>query len=240
MNRKRCLILGASGGIGEAVVHRVIEDGYAAAVQYFTNEDKIRTIQQGIPEDQWAGSFQADLSTKEGMQAFFRVLPPEWDAVVFAGGHMYSGLFQHMEEEDMDALYYVHVKSLWMTARHVLPYMIQQKQGNIAVVSSIFGTEGASMEVAYSSVKGAQNTFVKGLAQELAPSHIRVNAVAPGLIQTKMNGHLTLEDLQALENDIPMGRAGTPEEVADAVGFLLSRSSRYVTGQILHVNGGWC
>lgn len=96
------------------------------------------------------------------------------------------------------------------------------------------------MEVAYSSVKGAQNTFVKGLAQELAPSHIRVNAVAPGLIQTKMNGHLTLEDLQALENDIPMGRAGTPEEVADAVGFLLSRSSRYVTGQILHVNGGWC
>ncbi|WP_027954269.1 elongation factor P 5-aminopentanone reductase [Halobacillus kuroshimensis] len=239
MSRKRCLILGASGGIGEAIVHRVVEDGWAAGVQYYTNEEKIRSMQQDVPKDQWAGAFQGDLSTEDGLNAFLNLLPAEWDAVIFAGGHMYSGMFQDMDAEDMDALYYVHVKALWMTTRHVLPYMIQQKHGNIIVISSIFGTEGASMEVAYSSVKGAQNTFVKGLGRELAPSHIRVNAVAPGLIQTKMNGHLTLEDLQALENDIPMGRAGTPDEVADAAGFLLGGASRYVTGQILHVNGGW-
>lgn len=239
MNRKRCLILGASGGIGEAIAHRVLEDGWAAGVQYYTNEEKIRSMQQDVPEDQWAGAFQGDLSTEEGLNAFLDLLPAEWDAVIFAGGHMYSGLFQDMDAGDMDALYYVHVKALWMTTRHILPYMIQQKLGNIIVISSIFGTEGASMEVAYSSVKGAQNAFVKGLGQELAPSHIRVNAVAPGLIQTKMNEHLTLEDLQALENDIPMGRAGTPDEVADAAGFLLGGDSRYMTGQILHVNGGW-
>ncbi|RWZ60429.1 SDR family oxidoreductase [Halobacillus fulvus] len=236
---KRCLVIGASGDIGAAVASKLVEQGYQVGLHYFSNESSIASIQNGIPASNRLNPVQGDLSSRDGLDRFLKSLDNDWDALVFSGGHAWNGLFQEMSLEEMDQLYHVHVKALWAITRHILPSMIQKKKGNIVVVSSIFGEEGASTEVAYSSVKGAQNSFVKGLAKEVGPSGIRVNAVAPGLIRTKMNQSLTGEDWQVLEDDIPVGRAGTSEEVAEAVSFLLSPKSSYITGHILKVNGGW-
>ncbi len=236
---KRCLIIGASGGIGQAIVQRVVDQGFSVGLHYNQSEQIIQELSEEIPDTQWGGKYQADLSTLDGIHSLLVHIDEEWDAVIFAGGHMYRGLFQDMKPDEMDELYLVHVKSLWMITQKVLPYMIRKKSGNILVISSIFGLEGASMEVVYSSVKGAQNSFVKGLAKEVAPSGIRVNGIAPGLIATKMNAHLAQEELDFLEDEIPLGRSGTPEEVAQTAGFLMSDKSSYITGQVIQVDGGW-
>ncbi|ARI77443.1 elongation factor P 5-aminopentanone reductase [Halobacillus mangrovi] len=236
---KRCLVIGASGEIGAAIVKRLAEAGYRVGVQFYSNYLAIEDLKSQIPTDQWEGAYQGDLGSSEGIREFLSILPNSWDAIVFSGGHLWKGLFQDMNEEDMDALYHVHTKAPWMITRHLLPAMIRMKRGNIVLISSIFGEEGASMEVAYSSVKASQLGFVKGLAKEVAPSGIRVNAITPGLINTKMNLELDVEELRVLEEDIPLGRSGTTREVADAVCFLLSEQSSYITGHSLKVNGGW-
>jgi 3-oxoacyl-[acyl-carrier protein] reductase len=117
--------------------------------------------------------------------------------------------------------------------------MVKKREGNIIVISSIWGIVGASCEVLYSMVKGGQNSFVKALAKELAPSNIRVNAIAPGAIKTRMLSNFTEEELKALEDEIPLGRLGNPNEVAQTVSFLASKNSSYITGQVISVNGGW-
>lgn len=236
---ERCLIIGASGEIGSATTLSLIEKGYDVCLQYNSNSQAIERLKEQIPADQWGGAVQSDLSTTDGIQEFLTLIENHWDAVVFCGGQLWKGLFQDMTESEMDGLYNVHVKAPWMITKHVLPSMIQHKRGNIVIVSSVFGEEGASMEVAYSSVKGAQISFAKGLAKEVAPSGIRVNAVTPGLIKTKMNQTLSIEEWKMLEEEIPLGRAGTPSEIADVICFLLSDQSSYITGHVLKINGGW-
>ncbi|MGP4067980.1 elongation factor P 5-aminopentanone reductase [Halobacillus sp. B29] len=236
---KRCLIIGASGEIGCSVTRTLVEKGYRVGLQYYSNLSRIEKLENQIPASQWLGAHKADLTTTEGIQAFLQIISKDWEAVVFCGGHLWKGLFQDMTDAEMDELYHVHLKAPWMISRHVLPFMIHNKAGNIVTVSSIFGEEGASMEVAYSSVKGAQISFVKALSKEVAPSGIRVNAVTPGVIASKMNNMLSSEEWNTLEGEIPLGRAGQPNEIADAISYLLSDQSSYVTGHVLRVNGGW-
>ncbi|MFQ3543266.1 SDR family oxidoreductase [Halobacillus rhizosphaerae] len=236
---KRCLIIGASGDIGAACARELIEDGYSVYLHYFSNESIITQLKQEIPASQWIGASQADLASDGGVASFINKIDPQWDAVVFAGGHHWRGLFQEMTPEDMDHLYYLHMKAPWLIAKHVLPEMISRKQGQMVIVSSIWGEEGASLEAAYSAVKGAQISFVKGLAKEVAPSGIRINAITPGLISSKMNADLSKEEIAELEDEIPLGRAGTCKEAAQSVAFLLSEKASYITGHILKVNGGW-
>ncbi|MGP4075155.1 elongation factor P 5-aminopentanone reductase [Halobacillus sp. K22] len=236
---KRCLIVGASGEIGSSVTQTLVEKGYLVGLQYHSNWRIIENLKNQTPESQWLGALQADLTTTVGIKAFLQLVSKEWEAIVFCGGHLWKGLFQDMTDVEMDELYHVHLKAPWMISRHVLPFMIHNKAGNIVIVSSVFGEEGASMEVAYSSVKGAQISFVKALSKEVAPSGVRVNAVTPGVIATKMNDMLSPEEWNTLEDEIPLGRAGQPYEIADAISYLLSDQSSYVTGHVLRVNGGW-
>ena len=159
--------------------------------------------------------------------------------VIFASGNAEFRLFQETSDELMDQMLNLHVKAPWKITRQVLPTMIQQHFGNIIFITSIWGNVGASYEVVYSSVKGAQNSFVKALAKEVGPSGVSVNAISPGFIDTKMNRLLSEEEKAQVISEIPVNRAGLPSEIAHAVSFLLDEKSRYIQGEILNVNGGW-
>ncbi|WP_181348637.1 elongation factor P 5-aminopentanone reductase [Thalassobacillus sp. CUG 92003] len=236
---RNCLILGASGGIGKATALQLAESGYNLCLQYYQNAHHLSDLQDAIHEDQWLGAIQADLSCSEGIQSFIAGLPYVFDAVVFTGGTSLRSLLQDSAEADMDKLYHLHVKSVWRITQHLLPDMLRKQEGHIIIVSSIWGEEGGSMESLYSSVKGAQISFVKALAKEVAPNGVYVNGVTPGFIDTAMNQSFNESDFSAIQQDIPMGRVGRPGEVARAVDFLLSERASYINGHLLKVNGAW-
>ncbi|WP_338368208.1 SDR family oxidoreductase, partial [Enterococcus faecium] len=133
----------------------------------------------------------------------------------------------------------VHVTSPILLTKLLLPKLISKKAGSIVAITSIWGQTGAANEVVYSTVKGAQISFVKALSKELAPSGIRVNGVAPGAIETPMLSSFSPDELDAVKSEIPISRLGTPEDIAHGVEFLLSEKADYITGQILSINGGW-
>ncbi|MFP7494019.1 SDR family oxidoreductase [Terribacillus saccharophilus] len=236
--RKIIFITGASGAIGSACARQLASEGHQLLLHYNQNQQAMETLCRDIPESV-LGTIQADLTTDEGLSELLRFLSFPIDQLVYAGGMAHYGMFQDMTNRDMDDLLAVHVKAPWRISQHILPSMVSRRSGAIVLVSSIWGERGASFEVAYSSVKAAQIGFIKGLAKEVGPSGIRVNAVTPGAIETSMNNHLTELEKQHVADDIPMDRFGKVSEVADAVSFLLSDRASYVNGHSMQVNGGW-
>lgn len=235
---KYALIIGASGGIGSAAVRKLAEEGYSFVLHYNKGIEKIKRLQQELPQKD-VTLIEADLTKEDGVKALVKQLSVPIDLIVYTSGNSYVGLMTDMKDEEAQEMIQLHVTSPFQLVKELLPAMIQRKHGNIVMISSIWGATGASCEVLYSMVKGAQNTFVKALAKEVAPSGIRVNAVAPGAVSSKMMDEFTEEDKVLICEDIPMGRLGTCEEIADAIAFLASDRSTYITGQILSVNGGW-
>lgn len=235
----RTLIIGASGEIGKSIVQNLLREGHSLYLHYHSNVHPINEIKMESLSSEVLDVFQADLSNPAGLQAFLKVIPNDIDHIVFASGNGSYGLFQDMDDISMDQLIHLHVTAPWKITKSVLPTMIRKQIGHILFITSIWGEVGASCEVAYSAVKGSQHSFIKALAKEVAPSGIHVNGVSPGMISTKMNAHLTKEDLQLIEEDIPMQRSGRSEEVANVVSFLLSDKASYINGEIIRVNGAW-
>ncbi|WP_042144709.1 elongation factor P 5-aminopentanone reductase [Paucisalibacillus sp. EB02] len=235
---KNVLIIGASGEIGSAIASQLGKEGYSLLLHYHQNEKAIEALQSELPRDTILDIIKADLARAEGIKSFVSGIYYPIDSIVFASGVAYYGLFQDTPENIMDEIISIHVKAPFSIIKEILPEMIKKKSGKIILISSIWGEVGASHEVLYSAVKGAQNSFVKALAKEVGPSGIVVNAVSPGFIDTKMNP-LTAEDKDILIDDIPLNRPGTPQEVANAVGFLLSEKAAYIHGEILRITGGW-
>nr|WP_152656517.1 SDR family oxidoreductase [Oceanobacillus sp. CFH 90083] len=236
--RGNILLIGASGDIGAAIAKKLICDGYQLILHYHANQAPVKALMQADNQHAILAAYQVDLANESDVKAFIQEIPISIDGIIFAGGHAYYGLFQDMKPEEMEDLLQVHVKSPWLITHHFLPAMISRKHGNILFVTSIWGHYGASNEVVYSSVKGAQNLFVKALAKEVALSNIRVNAVSPGFIDTKMNHNLSAEEAKAFVDEIPVNRAGRPEEVANVISYLLSEESSYIQGEIIQINGG--
>ncbi|RYG73821.1 SDR family oxidoreductase [Lentibacillus lipolyticus] len=236
---RNILIIGASGDIGTAIYKQFATEGDQLILHYHQNKQALEANKTSLHQESILMEIQADLSTAGGLNHFLEQLTLPVDAVIFAGGKAYYGLFQDTDEAVMDSMLKLHVKAPWLISKHVLPQMIARKKGKIIVVTSVWGEVGASNEVVYSSVKGAQNSFVKALAKEVAPSGISVNAVSPGFIDTKMNGHLPAGEKEIIIQDIPASRAGTVEDVANTVSFLMSDKSGYINGEIIHVTGGW-
>lgn len=237
--KKFVLITGASGGIGRAIALKLAEEGYSLYLHYHRNDEAIKNLLNYLEEFQ--GEYipiQANLATSEGYKKLAEHIF-SIDAIIHNSGSSHYGLLVDLHEDDVDDLIGLHVKTPLLLTKELLPKLLTKKAGNIVVISSIWGQTGAACEVAYSTVKGAQIAFVKALSKEVALNGIRVNAIAPGVIQTEMLQHFNEAELEMIKGDIPTGKLGTPENIADGVSFLLSDRSSYMTGQVLAINGGW-
>ncbi|WP_067838422.1 elongation factor P 5-aminopentanone reductase [Amphibacillus sediminis] len=237
--RKHALIIGASGEIGQAITQSLAEQGYSLSLHYHTNRTVIDQLCGILPDESVLELLQADLSNQTGIDQLINHLTFMPTDLVFAQGQPCYGLFQALDSKTIDQLYYTHLKATWQISQACLPNMIQQRSGNIVVIASLWGERGASQEVLYSSVKGAQIAFVKALAQEVASSQIRINAISPGFIQTKMNQQLSEVEREAIMREIPANRLGTTNDVANLVTFLLSNKSNYINGECVRLSGGW-
>ncbi|WP_349410561.1 elongation factor P 5-aminopentanone reductase [Pseudalkalibacillus sp. SCS-8] len=239
MGKTYALITGASGEIGQAIARELALQGHHLYLHYYQNKQAVEQLQFELSSDVECRLIKANLASPEGPGQLVEQLEQAIDVLVYNCGSSHSGLMTDVSDKELDSMVQLQLKSPFQLLQRILPSMITKKQGSIVMITSIWGQTGASCEVLYSMVKGGMNTMVKALSKEMAPSGIRVNAVAPGIIATKMNEHLTDEELEAISEDIPLGRFGLPEEVADAVGYLISPKSSYITGHILPVNGAW-
>ncbi|MFC7441542.1 elongation factor P 5-aminopentanone reductase [Laceyella putida] len=237
-------ISGASGGIGAAVATALAEAGAEVAVGYHQAEAKaMQVVERCRSYGRKAQAVQFDVSERSSVERAYQAVTSQLGAptiLVHAAGQGMFGFFQDFTERQYDQMMDVHVRGCFHLTQVALPHMLNLKQGRIVVISSIWGQTGGALEVLYSAAKGAQISMVKALAKELARSGITVNAVAPGAIQTAMlDAQLSSHEQAELADEIPMGRLGTPKEVAGAVVYLCSVDAGYVTGQILGINGGW-
>ncbi|MGF9603420.1 EF-P-5 aminopentanone reductase [Bacillus subtilis] len=238
---KTALITGASGGIGKSISETLAANGYNLLLHYNTNQNAAAELAKKLSEMFGVNAeiLQADLSAQDGADKLTSSIVQPIDAIVLNSGRSHFGLITDVDNATVQEMVQLHVASPYMLTRNLLPGMIRNKSGAIVAVSSIWGETGASCEVLYSMAKGAQHSFVKGLAKELAPSGIRVNAVAPGAVDTNMMNQFTPSEKEEIADEIPIGRLARPQEIADATAFLLSEKASYITGQILSVNGGW-
>ncbi len=237
--KKFALITGASGGIGGAIAIKLAEQGYSLYLHYNKNKNAIEQLLEQLKF--FGGEYipiQADLTTTKGYKHVVKNIFSV-DAIIHNSGTSHYGLLHELDEEQADSLINIHVRTPLLLTKELLPKLLSNGGGNVVVMSSIWGQTGAACEVAYSTVKGAQIAFVKALSKEVAFNGIRVNAVAPGAVQTAMLDGFSFDELEGIKNDIPMGRLASPENIADSVSFLLSDQASYITGQVLAVNGGW-
>ncbi|WP_377889180.1 elongation factor P 5-aminopentanone reductase [Alkalihalobacillus sp. R86527] len=234
---KNVLITGASGGIGQAIMKEYLQNGDRVFAHYHSNDQSIKELSYAFPDAEVI-PVQADLTNKEALQKIYQIAA-KVDTLILNAGTSFIGLLTDMDDDHIDEMITLHVSSSVKLARHFSKWMVKQKRGSIIVVSSVWGDTGASCEVVYSTVKGGLNAFVKSFAKELGPSGIRVNAVAPGYIATNMNATLSDEEERELVGEIPLGRPGTPEEVAHVISFLDSEKSSYISGQVISVDGAW-
>lgn len=161
------------------------------------------------------------------------------DVIINNSGMSLYGLFQDVKNEDINRIFNINLKAPIIITKKLLKFMISKKEGNIINISSVWGETGGSCEAVYSATKAGLIGFTKALAKELAPSHIRVNCISPGVINTKMISSFSDSEISALKDEIPMGRLGLPEDIANAAYFLASENAEYITGEVLKVNGGF-
>lgn len=239
---KNVLITGASRGIGASCARLFARKGFRVLINYCSSHQKAEELCSTVQaEGGCAYAVCADVSDSEQVRRMFHEISEHFggvDILINNAGIAQQKLFCDVTEEEWDKIFNVNMKSMYLCTQQVLPHMIHNKCGSIINISSMWGITGASCEVPYSAAKAAVIGFTKALAKELAPSGIRVNCVAPGAVDTDMNASLSEEDLALLREETPLGCIGSAEDIAAAVYFLASDSSRFTTGQILSPNGG--
>lgn len=241
--KKTAFVSGASRGIGAAIAHSLAKEGYHLALICEKRTEQLEQLAASLREtyhvetlcrtgDMGSASFVTDTASA-ALDRWGSV-----DLVVNNAGIAHIGLLADMTPQEWERLIAVNLSSCFYTAKAFVPAMVARGQGHLIQISSVWGSAGASCEVAYSAAKGGMNAFTRALAKELAPSNIQVNAIACGVIDTEMNGMLSKDERRRLQNEIPAGRLGTPEDVAACLYALLHTPS-YLTGQIITLDGGW-
>ena len=236
------MITGASGGIGSAIALRLANDGFDIAACWHSDEVGIRELEEKLAlTGVRFRTYKADVSDYGTIENVFADATDYFGGVsvlVNNAGIAQQKLFTDISPAEFDRINDINYKGVFNCCRCAVPFMVNRKSGKIINISSMWGVCGASCETVYSASKAAVIGLTKALARELAPSNIQVNCVAPGAIDTKMNNNLSRQEKEAFSQEIPMGRFGTPEEIAGVVSFLAGKDSDYVTAQVITADGG--
>ncbi|AUA37819.1 3-oxoacyl-ACP reductase [Clostridioides difficile] len=243
MKKKTVLITGGARGIGKAMSKAFAKEGYNVLVNFNKSENEAKELYTILNEKNFSVKlFKADISNREDVENMVDYCIKEFgglDVLVNNAGVSQDKLFTDITDEDWDNMMNINLKGSFYCSQVALKYMISEKKGNIINISSIWGISGASCEVHYSITKAGIIGMTKALAKEVGPSNIRVNSIAPGVINTDMLSGYNEEDIDALVEETPLMRLGTPEDIANCAIFLASDKSNFITGQVISPNGGF-
>ena len=237
------IITGASRGIGKAIAIKLAKEGYHLALFCHNNIDLLNDLAQKLRTEYIVEvyTYQGDISDpgftipacEDALEKLGQV-----DVLINNAGIAHIGLLTDMTIDEWDNVINTNLSSVFYTSKAVAPSMVSRKSGNIINISSMWGSVGASCEVAYSASKGGVNSFTKAFAKELAPNGVAVNAITCGVVDTEMNGQLSPDEKAELAEEIPVGRFCDPSEIAETV-FSIINAPSYMTGQIIGVDGGY-
>lgn len=243
MNQKTVLITGASRGIGKAIAECFAKNGYFVYLNARKSQKELELLAQDLTVQfsDCCKIVMGDVGNPLEVEQLFEVIKTSGggpDVLINNAGIAHIGLMTDMTYNEWNRIISTNLSSVFYCSKCAVPYMLQRKHGHIINISSMWGTAGASCEAAYSASKAGVHGFTKALAKELAPSSIAVNAIACGVIDTKMNHCLSEEERELLCEEIPAGRFGSPLEVA-SLALSIAESSTYLTGQIIGMDGGF-
>ena len=234
---KVVLVTGASRGIGRKIAIDLSQKGYKVIANYNKSEEQAQKLKE---ENSNIEIYRADVSKREEVKEMIEYIIKKYqkiDILINNAGISKSNVFTDVTDDEWDALIKNNLYSVFCVTQEALPYMINKKEGCIINISSIWGLVGASCETIYSVTKGGIDAMTKSLAKELGPSNIRVNSIAPGIIDTQMNENLTKQDINEIESDIPLGKIGKTADISKCINWIIE--DEYTTGQIIAINGGW-
>ena len=239
--QKIAIVTGASRGIGREVAKELAESGITVIANYNKSEEEGKKLQQELEEQNFKLEIvKADVSKREDVKKLVEYTIEKHgkiDILINNAGISEYKLFTDETDEDWDKLINTNLYSAFAMSQEVIPNMVHNKKGCIINISSIWGIVGGSLEVLYSISKAGLDGMTKALAKELGPSNIRVNSIAPGMINTKMNSKFTEKEIEEIKEEIPLERLGNPQDIAKCVKWLID--DNYTTGQVISINGGW-
>lgn len=238
---KVVIVTGASRGIGRCIAKKLALNGYKVIANYNKSELEANSLKEELETEKInIDIFKADVSKRDEVNKLIEFVLDKYkkiDILINNAGISENKMFIDETDEDWNRVINTNLYSAFLMSQAVIPNMVSNKSGCIINISSIWGEIGSACEVIYSISKAGMDGLTKALAKELGPSNIRVNSIAPGIINTRMNENLTNEDLKEIKNQIPLEKIGEPEDIAKCVDWLIQ--DNYVTGQIISINGGW-
>lgn len=238
---KTIIVTGGSRGIGAEIVKLLAKEGYQVVLNYNQSKKQAEQIQKELKQEgKNIEIFKADVSKREEVKKLIEYTIEKFktiDVLINNAGIAQTKLFTNITDEDWNNIIQTNLTSSFYCTQEALPVMLANKKGCIINISSIWGVTGGSCEVAYSVTKAGIDGMTKALAKELGLSNIRVNSIAPGVIDTDMNKNITKEEMEELKNEIPLNKIGKTIDIAKCAKWLIE--DEYTTGQVISVNGGW-
>lgn len=238
---KNIIVTGGSRGIGKCLVENLAREGHNVILNYNKSEKQAKKIQSDLKAEGFIIEiYKADVSKREDVRKLVEFAIDKMqgiDVLINNAGIAKLQMFQDVTEDDWNEMININLKSAFYMSQEVIPYMIHKKKGCIINISSIWGMVGASCETVYSISKAGMDALTKSLAKELGPSNIRVNSIAPGVIDTEMNSHIDKTIKKEIENETPLGKIGKPIDIYKCVRWLIDEE--FTTGQVISINGGY-